>query len=261
MKSYVRVAVDTGSTSQIESLTYELPDGLAGTVGVGSCVLVPLGSRQAVGYVIGFESEPDVPNIRPIISLTDSPVRLTEEMLGLARWMSEQYLCPLSHAVISMLPGVMHCRIQDRVSPVDPAPDSSTLTPSEKRVWDALLDRSGAAPSRYLAGTEARPLREVGDRSSVQRVLRQLESKGFIRRTFLLAPPEGKPRIMRGVRLVREGEACPERSRRAPAEPMALTAKQREAVEIISGLARDVSIVELSQRHGVSRRVIEGLAS
>ena len=47
--------MDTGATSSINSLTYEIPDGLVGKIGVGACVLVPLASRQAVGYIIGID--------------------------------------------------------------------------------------------------------------------------------------------------------------------------------------------------------------
>ena len=82
---YARVAVDTGAASSIESLTYEIPDGLAGKIDVGSCVLVAIGSRQAVGYVIGLEAVSPVEKTRPIIAELDSPVRLTGEMLDFAR--------------------------------------------------------------------------------------------------------------------------------------------------------------------------------
>jgi primosomal protein N' (replication factor Y) len=112
---YARVVVHTGGRSSLDSLTYEVPDGLAERIGIGACVLVPFGTRQAVGYVIGFENESDVEGIKPIISDLDSPVTLTPEMLDFARWISSEYLCPLPRAVAGMMPGVMHCKVQSPV--------------------------------------------------------------------------------------------------------------------------------------------------
>jgi len=112
---FARVVIDTGGRSSLDSLTYEIPDGLSGKIGIGSCVLVPLVSRQAVGYVIGIEQETQVQGIRPIISDLDSPVTLSQRMLDFARWVSSEYLCPLPRAVAGMLPGVMHCKVHCRV--------------------------------------------------------------------------------------------------------------------------------------------------
>ena len=244
MKSlFARVAVDAGST---DSLTYEIPDALAGRVGVGSCVLVPLGPRQGVGYVVGFEENPGIPNIRPIISDLDSPVRLSDDLLRLARWLSERYLCPLPRTVSSMLPGVMHCRLQELVAPRDPHPDSSALTPSESALFDAILECGGLPPLSVNVETLFRST----DRSSSQRLLRQLETKGAVHRIWRLIPPEGKPRILRGVRLLvetsRDGK---------------LTQKQSAAIGFLSSLGRDVPVVELTQRYGVSRSCIDALAN
>ncbi|MGC8863486.1 MAG: hypothetical protein ACP5R5_12030, partial [Armatimonadota bacterium] len=65
---YVSVAIDAGP---IDPLTYEIPDGLLGAVDVGSCVLIPLGGRQVVGYVIGPDDAPEASNIRPIICVLE----------------------------------------------------------------------------------------------------------------------------------------------------------------------------------------------
>ena len=49
-----------------------------------------IGPRQAVGYVIGFEITPAVAETRPILARLDSPVRLTSDMIDLARWISDR---------------------------------------------------------------------------------------------------------------------------------------------------------------------------
>ncbi|MCE5314628.1 MAG: primosomal protein N' [Armatimonadota bacterium] len=235
---YARVLVDIGATSPLDSLTYEIPDGLTGRVGIGTCVLVPLGSRQAVGYVIGLEEIPAVESTRPIIADIDSPLHLSEDMLGLARWISEQYMCPLPRVVGAMLPGVMQCHVEARVIPLASAETHASLTPLETRLLQKIesLEDYPTVESLYADG----------EKSSIQRTIRQLEKKCAIRREWRLMPPSGKPRVLRGVRI--SGE-----------EHSALTKKQAALLDIIRGLGKDITIVELTQRYGASTAIIAAL--
>lgn len=239
---YARVVVDTGAASTIDSLTYEVPDGLAGSIGAGSCVLVPLASRQAVGYVIGFEDHPAVEETRPIIAEIDSPVRLDADLFPLAQWISAEYMCPLSRVVAAMLPGVMHCKVQARIH-LELASDTIRLTPQERLVYDSIASCPEAPAPESLK-------LEI-DKSALQRVLRQLENKGAVKRLWQLLPPSGQPKTMRGVRLVKRSWVDERLSE--------LPVKQAEAMEIISGIGRDISLVELTQRFGVSRAPITAL--
>ena len=240
--SYARVVVDAGATSSIDSLTYEIPDGLAGRMGVGSCVLVPLASRQAVGYVIGFEDTSPVPNTRPIIAQLESPVRLTPDMLRLAEWISARYLCPLPRVVAGMLPGVMHCRVRGRVESRKSKVESpERLTPAESELAERIAAADGGVTVESLGG----------DRASVMRLVRQLEKKGAVRRVWRLISPGGRPRVLRGVRLVPDPRVS---------EDTLLTRKQADALRVISSLGRDVSLVELTQRYGLTSSPIASLA-
>lgn len=249
---YVRVVVDTGATSSIDSLTYEIPDGLAGRLGVGSCVLVPLASRQAVGYVIGFDESSPVEKTRAVISDLESPVRLTEGMFRLAEWISARYLAPLPRVVAGMLPGVMHCKLQGRVESLELKVESSggQYTPGEAVAHQiALTPAEGELMQRVLAEDGGVSVDSLGgDRATVQRLLRQLEKKGVVRRTWKLILPGGKPRVLKGVRLVSDG-----------ATASTLPDKQAEALKAIAALGRDVSIVELTQRHGLTSSPIASL--
>jgi len=289
---YARVVVDTGATSSIDSLTYEIPDGLVGGLGVGYCVLVPLASRQAVGYVIGLTDTSPVDNTRPIIAILDSPVRLTEGMFRLAEWISTRYLSPLPRVVAGMLPGVMHCRVQGRVESSKLKVESSDDDCPGHVVPDArpadMLSANGLTAAeteleRRIASADGGVSVESlgGDRATVQRLLRQLEKKGAIRRVWQLIPPSGKPRVMRGVRLA--SDACgilgivgakhlqmsssdlhglPANAsplQPSPLQPSPLPEKQAAALELIAGLGRDVSIAELTRRYGLTSSPIASL--
>jgi primosomal protein N' (replication factor Y) len=238
---FARVVIDTGGRSSLDSLTYLVPDGLARRIGIGSCVLVPLSSRQAVGYVIGFEDNSDVDGIKPIISDLDSPVTLSPEMLDFARWLSAEYLCPLPRAVAGMLPGVMHCKVQCRIELIS---SDGNLSPSQKKLAEKIENlRTGSGEYPTVEALCART-----DRSAVLRGLRELESRGAIKRSWRLVSPTGKPRKLRGVRLAGN-----------PPQIEKLPAGQRRALEVISRIGRDVSFAELVSSHGVSRAVLKGL--
>ena len=239
---FASVAVDTGSTSSIESLTYEIPDGLAGRIGVGTCVLVPLASRQAVGFVIGLEEQTSVEKTRPIISELDSPVKLTSELLELAKWISSRYMCPLPRVVAAMLPGAMQFKVQACVTPMPGNDDISGLTPAESVILARIRAAGDSDSIEHLYSGS-------GDRSPVQRVVRQLEAKGFVRREYRVVAPVGKPRLLKGVRLADTTSA----------RIMSLGDKQYAAFDVVRKAGRDMSLVELTQRHGVSRSSIATL--
>ncbi|MCE5199405.1 MAG: primosomal protein N' [Armatimonadota bacterium] len=239
---YARVLVDTGATSPIESLTYEIPDGLMGRVTAGTCVLVPLGTRQAIGYVISLEEVSEIESTRPIIADIDSPLQITEETIDLARWISMQYLCPLPRVLAGMLPGVMHCKVQAKVILTES--HDQHLTPAETRLYERIKS--------FDAPPTADSLTSGPDKSSIQRALRQLEVKGVARREWHLIAPSGKPRVLKGVRLS-------DHVMRGSYGGVRLTDKQEQLIELMRGLDREVSIVELTQKHGVSAAVITGL--
>ena len=69
---YVQVVVDAGSASMFDAYTYSVPESLEQSVTPGSCVLAPLGPREVIGYVVGYESTAPEVKIRDIISVVDS---------------------------------------------------------------------------------------------------------------------------------------------------------------------------------------------
>ena len=241
---YARVVVDTGATSQIDTLTYEIPDGLAGRIRTGSCVLVPLSTRQAVGYVIGFEEKPSVDKTRPIISDLDGPIYLSEDMLRLAHWISAQYMCSLPRVILGMLPGVMHCKVQTRFAVEDSLESLPKLSLSETELLNKIQNYAGEPTVEALCDSESR--------ANILRLLRQLEAKSVIRRVSQLLLPGGKVRIMQGV-LVSDSVTIDE------VLFSSLPLKQEQALRAISGLGRAVSFVELAQQHGISQSRVSAL--
>jgi len=241
---YAKVVVDTGPTTPFDSLTYEIPDDLERSVGMGSCVLVPLGARQVVGFVIALEADSDVSGIRRIIAEVDSPVRLTSDALDLARWIASEYVCALPRAVLGMLPGVMQCRVQTRILPGDAVPGGIRLGPVESRVLSEVLDAQRTATMESLA--------RGADKSAVISAVRRLEEKGAVRRVWSIMPAAGKPRVMKGVRIAESASVV-------SSLPKRVSAEQTEALETIRLLGRAVSIRDLVDGRGVSESAISTL--
>ena len=119
---YASVVLDIPTRALDGAFDYEIPPELAGDaagaalpatsdpdfgpdlgpVVVGATVLVPLGNRQVVGYVMA--TSPDAPagidpkKIKPILQVLAAPA-FDDAGAAVARWMAHEYACPLPDAV------------------------------------------------------------------------------------------------------------------------------------------------------------------
>ena len=87
---YAEVVVDIPSESAKGLFHYGIPARLEGQVKVGSAVLVPFGTRELTGYVVGFTETPDVARVKDIRALRGDTA-LSDQMMALAAWISEYY--------------------------------------------------------------------------------------------------------------------------------------------------------------------------
>ncbi|MCF8010807.1 MAG: primosomal protein N' [Clostridiales bacterium] len=75
-----------------KSLHYKIPEEMQSDNLVGSRVLIPLGNRQASGFVVGLAEDTSVDRkLKSIIKLLDQEPVLTKEQLRIARWISGYY--------------------------------------------------------------------------------------------------------------------------------------------------------------------------
>jgi primosomal protein N' (replication factor Y) (superfamily II helicase) len=86
-------------------LDYLIPDELTARVQVGSRVHVPLQGRRALGVVLQILSEsPHKGRLKPVHDAVGSKPMFGPELLKLARWISDYYLCPIRQVLRTMLP-------------------------------------------------------------------------------------------------------------------------------------------------------------
>ena len=104
---YANVIVDLSAGALDRLFSYRIPEDL--DIQPGQQVLVPFGPRRIEGFVVSLSDSSDLPDekIRPILSACqDYPVVLPE-LIKLAHWIHERYLCNLVDALRLMIPSQM----------------------------------------------------------------------------------------------------------------------------------------------------------
>ncbi|HEX6971843.1 MAG TPA: primosomal protein N' [Limnochordia bacterium] len=134
-----QVMVDTPAAGVDRVFDYSVPACLADELDLGRWVRVPFGSREATGVVVGVGGPPacEASRLREIAAVAPDLPPLTPEMILVARWMAEYYLCHFSQAVRCFLP---------------PLPPRRRTVPIEPEI-SPFVD--GRPPARLTAGQEA----------------------------------------------------------------------------------------------------------
>jgi primosomal protein N' (replication factor Y) (superfamily II helicase) len=158
-----------------QAFTYKLPLTLQHRVAVGCRVLVPFGSRQLTGVVIGLGDSPPEGRVREVLRLLDEEPVLDAKLLDLGRWIARYYCAPLGDTLRAMTPLASDVRRSKTYG----------LTSAGRDVARQLvLGADDEDPSmRVLRMLEARPL---GGAYLLQKcrveatLLKGLEKKGLI---------------------------------------------------------------------------------
>ncbi|MFX4261671.1 replication restart helicase PriA [Pelotomaculum propionicicum] len=121
---FAEIIVDISARGVDRVFHYAVPAELKDKVKPGSRVLVPFGGRRLAGYVVGFGyPERDV-KVREIAGILDEEPVLTEDLLEIARWMADSYLCSTAEAfsrIIAPRLGVKAIREVKLLRPAFPA--------------------------------------------------------------------------------------------------------------------------------------------
>lgn len=160
-----------------QSFTYSLPVTLQRRVQPGCRVVVPFGARKLTGVTIRVHSKPPEAKTKAVLRLLDEQPVLDEEMMWLARWISEYYCAPLGEVLRGMTPLGTEQRHTTTYTLTDTGRDTIrqlTLTADEADVQVQIL--------RLL---EQRPLSSAHLKKkfdTAEQVIRALERRGFVQR-------------------------------------------------------------------------------
>lgn len=200
---YAEVVVDIPSESAKGLFHYGIPARLEGQVKVGSAVLVPFGTRELTGYVVGFIETPDVARVKDIRALRGDTA-LSDQMMALAAWISEYYSCSLGEAIAQMFPasvrrGRARVKTESIVGLAIPKEEAESLidamekrAPRQAQALKIILEKGSKMPRKRLSNAP-------GSTSGAVRALIQKGILNEVQKEVLRSPIKRIPKTRKPV--------------------------------------------------------------
>lgn len=210
---------------------------------VGTRVLVPFRAREWVGWVVGPADGQPVRGLKSVLTVLDERPSVPPDLLELARWIADYYVCPLGIVLRSMLPAVLSDVSRDYIALVGEIP--ADLKPRERRLAQELAGRPD--PQRVQT------LRKAIGMGSIWPEIRSLQARGLLAHETV-PPKEPGVKTRRVVRVARHLDTLDVRD-----EVFGRATRQREAYELLEASGGAAELAHLTAGEGFSRSVIQGL--
>ena len=185
---YAQVAIDKKYWPKDRVLHYAVPPALSSQVELGKRVRVPLLAQQVIGYIVGFVSEPEVAKVRAILAVLDPEPLFNEELLELAYWMKDSYLCTLGEALNCLVPTGTNIKQDKKITLVQGA---------QERIQAAItsLEQKNSREAKFLQTLlddkelNYHHLQEELGSKGYSRVLKSWQQKGYVKIVKSFRPP------------------------------------------------------------------------
>ncbi|WP_027414535.1 primosomal protein N' [Aneurinibacillus terranovensis] len=146
---YARVIVDVPVADTDRPFDYHIPAPLHPFVRIGSRVSVPFGPRKLQGFVIDITAESEVEKTKDILDVLDVEPPLTRELVRLAGWMSERYVCAYYTALQSMIPAALRSSYEKLIT-IKTEPDIHLLLSDEQSFYQYIRERQPVSWDKLL---------------------------------------------------------------------------------------------------------------
>lgn len=113
----VDVLINLPSRQFDKSYTYLVPESFRNTICFGKRVLVHFGKTRVEGYVIN-KQECLEEGLKKVLKVLDDEPVFNQELLKIAQWMADQYMCPISVVLNAMIPRMLNKKITKSVIPI-----------------------------------------------------------------------------------------------------------------------------------------------
>ncbi|MFZ5640060.1 MAG: primosomal protein N' [Bacillota bacterium] len=154
---YAEVIVDVAAKRVDRIFHYRIPDHCRAVLGKGSRVVVPFGPRTIEGYVVGLSDRADVKEVKDIIRVVDPEPMFPPDLLELARWMAETYICPMVDALQAIMPAGVKLSAGKKVRPKTVRIVRPALAAAEWEGIKTLLARRAPKQVAAVETAMARP--------------------------------------------------------------------------------------------------------
>ena len=224
--------------------TYRVPSQFS-HVDIGWRVLVPFGGRMVEGFIVGCRDKAtDISDIelKDIVDVLDEEAWFSSDMMAMAKWLSEYYLCTLAEAMRLFIPGKGGIRISYQYQAQ--ACDNSILAEKEKAVYQYLDERGAQSISN---------LKKAFPEWSMESILARLIKKNCAKKYFYTQK-----------KMKEKWETVYELSTDEQAVSVRMTAKRREVIALLKerGQLRASELNALGVTKDVLDRLVElGLIS
>lgn len=103
MPKIAKIVINNSSRQLNKVFHYRVPEDMIGQIRVGHIVNVPFGNGNVntLGFVVGFVDESPFEELK---SIKEIVLLIKNELISLAEWMSEQYMCSIASCMKQMLP-------------------------------------------------------------------------------------------------------------------------------------------------------------
>src|SRR5918993_1163861 len=241
-------------------LTYDVPHGTTPPVR-GARVLVPLGTRQVTGCVVGTVAEvPAGVDLKAVLEVLDDEAFLPGHIIDLALWAAEYYVAGPGETVAAAMPPFAWVESERRLSITDAG--RAWLTSRRADTGGAALVLRAMAHGRSVTTRELRTA-DAAVRGSIDSILRSLLRDGLIMSARALKGKASAFRTVRVVSLTADGQGLAGGATAADgggeAAVAALGQKQAAALAALRGSPRGLPARVLRER-GVGAETVKRLA-
>ncbi len=199
-KPFAEVIVDISARKLDRVFYYSIPPEINVPLREGARVVVPFSGRTVEGYIVGFSDVSEVSGIKYISEVLDPETWLPADLMALAGWMADRYMCSTVAAIKSLMPSGARTTGQTFYVPAD-SPEvvpAALLAGLEREVYDYVC-RRGKVPQKEMFS-------RFGGQE-LETVLRELGGRGLIE-VVRAIKPRLKPRQIQVVELALNREEC-----------------------------------------------------
>ncbi|HEX6125145.1 MAG TPA: primosomal protein N' [Pyrinomonadaceae bacterium] len=224
-----------------QTFTYALPSDLAGSIQIGSRVLVPFGKRMLTGYAValhqtlGADLGIDEADVRNVAELLDRSPLINDEILVLTKWAADYYAASWGEMLKASLPAGINSAVEQVISITEAGREQLLHLVNLKPARAQILKRLATSDE-----ITRRDLEKEFGRSPVRRAIRDLVTASHVTISERAVAEKVKPKRRKAVRLVNRKN---ENSADKP-----LTAVQLRIVDALEQSGGEMMFTELLER-------------